>query len=153
MKKRILFFALFLMGCGSTTSTEPFDDNNVEPNTDLPIEYISVGDQTFIVEVARSAKERMQGLMFRESLPEGHGMLFIFPREDFLSFWMKNTFISLDIAWINKDNTIVDRQTMHPCTDTTCRSHIPNTKARMVLEVNAGELTARIGDTFSFLSK
>ena len=45
--------------------------------------------------------------MFRESLNENSGMLFIFPKEDFHNFWMKNTLIPLDIIWINSAKEIV----------------------------------------------
>jgi uncharacterized membrane protein (UPF0127 family) len=59
------------------------------------------------VEIADTAAERAMGLMFRENLPEGEGMLFVFPEETQGSFWMKDTPISLDIIFI-KEGRIVD---------------------------------------------
>ncbi len=59
------------------------------------------------VEIADTADERELGLMFRENLPEGEGMLFVFPSETRASFWMKNTPISLDIIFI-RNGEIVD---------------------------------------------
>src|SRR5262249_30583791 len=59
------------------------------------------------VEIAETQQKRSFGLMYRRDLPESHGMLFIFLREEPLSFWMKNTPLPLDIIFINADHTIV----------------------------------------------
>lgn len=61
----------------------------------------------FEVEIADNPKERAEGLMFREELGDNQGMLFIFPQESNHSFWMKNTYISLDIIFADKDKKIV----------------------------------------------
>ncbi len=61
----------------------------------------------FNCEIADTPVKRARGLMFRESLDENRGMLFIFPDEKNHSFWMKNTLISLDIIFINQDKQIV----------------------------------------------
>jgi len=53
------------------------------------------------IEIADNEEERMRGLMDRQNLPDNAGMLFIFPNDEPRSFWMKNTFISLDIIYIN----------------------------------------------------
>lgn len=60
----------------------------------------------FNVEVARTAEEQTKGLMFRTSLPPDGGMLFPFPKPKFASFWMKNTFIPLDILFIRADGSV-----------------------------------------------
>ena len=59
------------------------------------------------VEIANTEEKRQFGLMYRTDLPEMQGMLFLFPREELLSFWMKNTPRSLDIIYINSAHTIV----------------------------------------------
>lgn len=59
-------------------------------------------------EVAATGPARTRGLMWRTVLPEGTGMLFIFPEEDYLSFWMKNTLIPLDMIFIAKDRSVVN---------------------------------------------
>src|SRR3954447_23899268 len=61
------------------------------------------GVHAFAVELALTPEEQAQGLMYRRSMPEGQGMLFDFRREQELSFWMKNTFISLDMIFIRAD--------------------------------------------------
>ena len=99
----------------------------------------------FDVEVVLSREELSKGLMFRESLDENSGMLFIFPEEDFYNFWMKNTLIPLDIIWINSNKEIVFiKHNAQPCLEEPCESFTPNEKALYVLEVNSG-IAKKIG--------
>lgn len=65
------------------------------------------GELIIRAEVADTGEERARGLMFREELPEGEGMLFVFPEETSSPFWMKNTPISLDLIFI-RDDRIID---------------------------------------------
>lgn len=96
-------------------------------------------DRCIAVEVATTPEERARGLMFRESLERGRGMLFIYDREGVYSFWMKNTLIPLDIVWINSSRDIVyiNRDTQ-PCKTEPCASVNPGVNALYVLEVNGG---------------
>jgi uncharacterized membrane protein (UPF0127 family) len=80
----------------------------------FPVRHIQVGKHRLEVEVADTDKRRARGLMFRKSLPEGKGMLFVFPSEQSLSFWMKNTFIPLSIGFFDKNRKLVDVQKMYP---------------------------------------
>ena len=66
------------------------------------------------VEIARTEQERTQGLMYRKKLPDGEGMIFIFERDEQLSFWMKNTLIPLSIAFIASDGRITEIKDMQP---------------------------------------
>ena len=70
------------------------------------------GGDTVRAEVANTAALRSQGLMYRERIPDGTGMLFVFEREAARSFWMQNTYVSLDIAFIDANFRIVDIQQM-----------------------------------------
>ena len=63
---------------------------------------------TFVVEVAKTIEERKIGLMYRKKLLNNEGMLFIFPREEIIQLWMKNTYIPLDVIFISKNKVIVD---------------------------------------------
>jgi uncharacterized membrane protein (UPF0127 family) len=65
-------------------------------------------------ELARTAREKQVGLMFRKELKDGTGMLFIFENDEVQSFWMKNTLIPLSIAFIYYDGTIIEIKDMHP---------------------------------------
>jgi uncharacterized protein len=88
------------------------------------------------IEIADNEEARMQGLMYRQSLPENAGMLFIFTNEEPRSFWMKNTLVSLDIIYINSGKEIVSIQKY---TEPQSTYAIPSEKPAMyVLEVNAG---------------
>jgi uncharacterized membrane protein (UPF0127 family) len=86
-------------------------------------------------EIARTETERAQGLMYRKSLDDGKGMLFIFEKDQVLSFWMKNTLIPLSIAFIASDGRILEIRDMEP------ESLIPVNSSRSVryaLEVPRG---------------
>lgn len=75
-----------------------------------------IGNQTLIVEIADTNERTAQGLMYRKELPEGTGMLFIFPDEQIRSFWMKNTFVPLSIGFFNSKKELIDIQDMAPAT-------------------------------------
>ena len=64
------------------------------------------GAHRFTAELARTPAEQQTGLMYRRSLAPDHGMLFVFPAAQQLSFWMKNTYIPLDIIFIRPDGRI-----------------------------------------------
>lgn len=88
------------------------------------------------VEIVATPEKRSFGLMYRRDLPEDHGMLFLFPHEKPLSFWMKNTPLSLDIIFINSAHTIVNiTANAKPFSEAPLSSSLP---AQFVLEVNAG---------------
>ena len=75
---------------------------------------IRVGNHEISVEVAADPETRRRGLMEREGLPEDHGMLFIFPHERVLSFWMKNTPLPLSIAYADAEGRIVRIADLEP---------------------------------------
>jgi uncharacterized membrane protein (UPF0127 family) len=86
-------------------------------------------------ELARIDAERAQGLMNRPSLPDGEGMLFIFEREQIVSFWMKNTLIPLSIAFIRTDGRIIEIRNMQALDLTSVNS---SRSVRYALEVPQG---------------
>lgn len=99
----------------------------------------SSGVHAFSVELATNDAERARGLMFRKSLPEGHGMLFDFQTEQPVQFWMRNTYIPLDMIFIRGDGRVLNiAQNATPLSDALIPSAGP---VRGVLEVIAG--TAR----------
>jgi hypothetical protein len=93
------------------------------------------------VEVAVTDPEKAQGLMFRESMPRGAGMVFLFDGLEIRPFWMKNCHFPLDMIYATKDGTVVDvLRNVPPCAPdpAPCDSVVPKAKADTVLEVNAG---------------
>jgi uncharacterized membrane protein (UPF0127 family) len=97
------------------------------------------GVHAFSVELAATEAERSRGLMFRKELPEGHGMLFDFQQDQPVSFWMHNTYISLDMIFIAGDGRVVRiAENTEPLSDRLIPSGAP---IRAVLEVISG--TAR----------
>jgi len=104
------------------------------------------------VEIARTPEQHTRGLMFRKKLPEDAGMLFVYDKEDFRRFWMKNTYIPLSLAYIDSDGVIFQIEEMEPLDETAVVSVRP---ARFVLEVNRGWFRKHgigIGDRISNLA-
>ena len=103
------------------------------------------------IEVARSTQEIEQGLMYRRSLPANAGMLFVFKEEDYRTFWMKNTFLSLDILFLNADKEIIRiAKNSTPLSEISIPS---GGKAQYVVEVLAGFTDAfqiHLGDHIEF---
>lgn len=83
--------------------------------------------------MAEDPESRSLGLMFRKCLGKNSGMLFSFPHEDYYSFWMQNTYIPLDIAFIDKSGTVVDIRQMMPLSTRNVRPDFP---CKYALEVN-----------------
>ncbi len=124
MKKLFILFSLLLL-TGCTQKSQ-----------------VSIKNHAFDVEIASNTAERAKGLMFRKSLDEDKGMLFIFPKQEKHSFWMKNTYIPLDIIWINEAKEIVYIQkNAQPHSG----SINPDIEAKYVLEINTG-----LSDKYNF---
>lgn len=106
----------------------------------LPLRTLAIGDDTFTVELATTAQAHQRGLMLRSSLDADAGMLFVFEEDQQLGFWMVNTLIPLDIAFLDSGGTILNIETMQP---ETTNFHYSDGPARYALEVNAGEFARR----------
>lgn len=107
-----------------------------------------------IAEKAVTLEERAKGLMHRERLEENEGMIFIFEKEDFHSFWMKNMVIALDIIWVDKDKRVVYYlENVPPCKEESCPSYYPMRKSKYVIEVISGFIkreNLKLGDEIKF---
>jgi uncharacterized protein len=108
---------------------------NKLPVKEIPIERDGQRIAAVKAEIASSREERNNGLMFRKKLPDGEGMLFVFESDQVLSFWMKNTYIPLSIAYIAHDGKIIDIKDMTPH-DTS--SVVSTRSVRYALEVPQG---------------
>jgi uncharacterized membrane protein (UPF0127 family) len=111
---------------------------------------------SFVVSVELAADDdlRSQGLMFRDHLNPGTGMLFLFNEDDEHAFWMKNTLIPLDMVWLDASQRVVHvKYNVPPCKVANCPSYPPRVMSRYVLEVAGGEALRhgiKIGDQLRF---
>ncbi|MBA2713165.1 MAG: DUF192 domain-containing protein [Rubrobacteraceae bacterium] len=151
-KIAVVALALLLAGCGgalANSDTQSRDTPQASGTNTAETTSASSGLRPLLidtsagkkvevqVEVADAAAEQARGLMYRTALGEDRGMLFVYPDERELSFWMKNTLIPLSIAYIDSDGRIVDIQDMKPLDDKP--PHYNSSEpVQYALEVNQG---------------
>jgi len=139
MKKVLLVFALLLVIVGGILSIKNYLNTTgffVFKKTPT----ITINNQTFELRVANTQKEREIGLSETKSLPQNQGMIFIFEKPDYYSFWMKNMKIPIDIIYINKDEIVTIQGNVQP-PKSSIESPIiytPLKPSDKVLEINAG---------------
>lgn len=114
---------------------------------------VTIGATEVEAEIADTWPKQVKGLMFRKSLPEGNGMLFLFGSDGYQGIWMMNMSFPIDIIWIDSNHKIVDIvKDAKPC-GLSCPIYKPKEKARYVLEVNSGfadKYSIKIGDSVKF---
>ena len=120
-------FLVFFLYCGITSCS-----SQKLAVREIPIEREGQRIAVVKAEIARTQEERAKGLMYRKELPDGEGMLFVFERDQVLSFWMKNTIIPLSIAYITSDGRIVEIRDMYPHDES---SVLSSRSVRFALEV------------------
>jgi uncharacterized protein len=157
-----LLLSLFslLGGCSSAASpTKPVMKSSpvqIQPTypgaQNLPIAaQIVVQKKTINLEVASTRQEQAIGLMFRRSMPSDRGMLFNFSQSQPAQFWMKNTFIPLDMLFLHKGVIKNIQINVPPCKEEPCPSYGPQPDVLIdqVIELNAGRVTTlglKVGD-------
>lgn len=165
----LLIFIVFLIALATFFLARKFyfkPKQNTLYGASANLKFMKEGKLTFLdaqsddkmisieIEVAESAYEIERGLMYRRSLPANGGMLFVFDRADYRTFWMKNTYLSLDIIFLNKDKEIIR---ISKATTPLSELSIPSGgKAMYILEVLAGFTDAyqiHIGDHIDFTYK
>ena len=120
-----LLFGLCLSGCGDREPVAVFSTPG--------------GPKKVLLEVAATETERNRGLMFRTHLDEDRGMLFVFEEPGQPAFWMKNTYLALDILFLSTEGIVVDLfERLSPCPMEPCPRYAPCSPARYVLEVAGG---------------
>jgi uncharacterized protein len=133
----LFFLMIFIVSC----------ETNSIPNVE-----IKINKKIYSFEVAATEKARQKGLMYRKSMGKDKGMLFVYEKKEILYYYMKNTFIPLDIAFIDDEYKIVDIQKMEPLDETTIES---KDKAMYALETNRGffdRVGLKIGDKLEFVT-
>ena len=102
--------------------------------------WVILGSDTVVAEVASTGDERAAGLMYRDEVPDGTGMLFVFQDSQPRAFWMANTYVALDIAYMNPSYRVVDIIAMEPLITESYPSSAP---AMFALEVRQGWFAER----------
>jgi uncharacterized membrane protein (UPF0127 family) len=110
-------------------------DASAQPGPAMPGIELTAGIHVIQAELAASDQDRMRGLMFRESMPQNWGMVFLFDYIGVQCMWMRNTLIPLSVAYIGDDGVIVNIEDMAPKTDD---SHCSKKPVRFALEMNRG---------------
>lgn len=125
------------------------DSHAITPKVVAPPEgcaWVVFGHNTVIAEVAATVDKRASGLMYRDEVPDGTGMLFVYQDTLPRSFWMSNTYVALDIAYMDPSYRVVDIVSMEPEVTTQYPSAAP---AMFGLEVRRGwfaEKGIEVGD-------
>ena len=119
-------------GCRKESPPPPAPSGEARPGK----VRLTVGQAQLWVEVAEDEKSRTQGLMYRRQMPGDEGMLFVFEYPQSLSFWMKNTYLPLDIAFVARDGRILNILYMKPLDES--QRYISQDPALYAIEANAG---------------
>lgn len=92
---------------------------------------------TYTLEIAKTSKQRQQGLMFRQQLDIREGMLFIYPQPGNHRIWMKNTRIPLSVIWLDENAVVIDVQILSPCDTDPCQSYGVSRVSKYIIELNS----------------
>jgi uncharacterized protein len=132
----ILPFLVVAAGCqdddGAFSAAEADEARTLPPRGSA---WVIFDQDTVLAEVADTPEDRERGLMHRTEVPDGTGMLFVFDDMGTRQFWMRNTYVPLDIAFMDINQRVVDIQQMEPETDEFTESAAP---AMFALEVRSG---------------
>jgi len=132
-----LVLLAFLFSCARPVTTSTI--NAPAETYTGPVAVLPDGYQVRI-ELVADDDTRAQGLMYRDRVPAGTGMLFLFAQSGEYPFWMKNTLVPLDMIWLDEARRVVHvASSVPPCKADPCPSYPPNAQAKYVLELGAGE--------------
>lgn len=133
------FSRLFLLVFACALAVHPATAEPKAAQAPLPVVTLRIGSVSIEAEVADDPAEQEAGLMFREKLADGQGMLFVMERPGPAGFWMKNTQIPLSIAYIDADGVIAEIHDLEPFNERPVRSIF--TRVAYALEVPQGWFT------------
>ncbi|MEW6355218.1 MAG: DUF192 domain-containing protein [Planctomycetota bacterium] len=139
--RRWIMTACIMALCSCSASDAP------KPSAPTALHTIKVAGKDLKVEVVSTREKRQAGLSNRKTIPPDQGMLFVYPEDEYQSFWMKNTFVPLSIAFIRSDGWIAQMEDMEP---ETLLSHPSKVRVKFVLEVPQGWFQrngVKVGDT------
>jgi uncharacterized protein len=147
----VCFLCFLIAACLITLQDLAAAAESSTPENTSSFKRIIVGKTPLRVEVAVTLEKQERGLMFRQSMPENDGMLFVYKEPQEMSFWMRNTFIPLDIAFVDADGIILNIHQAKPLDDSI---HYRSAgAAKYVIETNQGWFSRhgiRPGDKVTF---
>lgn len=156
-----VILGIMLVGCLPTTES-PLDVQALPSLTQadlpqknsgqsLPISaQAKISSQVIDLEVAQTSQQQATGLMYRMSLANNRGMLFLFNSPQPVSFWMKNVSISLDMIFLRDGKVVEIAANVPPCTTVSCPVYGPDALVNQVIELRGGraaELGLQAGDS------
>jgi uncharacterized membrane protein (UPF0127 family) len=100
--------------------------------------FAKINDNTIFIKISDTPQDRTKGLMETDKLDFNSGMLFVFDKSDFVSFWMKNMKISLDMIFISDEKIVKIYNNVPICKNNPCKIYPSGSKVNYVLEVNSG---------------
>ena len=109
-----------------------------QPQSGLRQINMTIAGKRYRVEVAETPEQSEKGLMYRTSLPDNHGMLFLFEPPRVVNFWMKNTKIPLDMVFLDKGTVLHVARNVRPCLTSVCATYSSQFPVDMVVELPAG---------------
>lgn len=104
----------------------------------LPTVEVELGGEIFLLEVAQTPNQQARGLMYRDSLPDNHGMLFPVDPPRPMQLWMKNVEFSLDMIFIADGEVVEIVEEAPPCSEDPCPLYGPDTVVDAVIEIKGG---------------
>ena len=153
-----VLLSILLTGCSPPTTaksppviSEPQAQIPVNAGQNLPISAIATfpKDVKIELEVAETPEQEIMGLMYRPTLADNRGMLFVFPSSQPVRFWMKNVPVALDMVFIKKGVVEYIQKSAPPCNGEPCPTYGPPVPINQVIELRSGraaELELKRGD-------
>ena len=132
---RLISVWIFISLSGGSFAAATFDRSRLVING---VEYS--------IEVAKTSRQRSQGLMFRESLDIREGMLFVYPQSGNHRIWMKNTLIPLSVIWLDDNETVIEVRILPPCKFDPCPSYGVSRPAKYIIELSSEVMGVKSGD-------
>lgn len=152
----ILMATSLFISCGDDSKKPEVETVDIQFKKEGELQFLKNGEvtRTIDIEIADTPYEWETGLMYRESMEDEQGMLFIYPNAAPRNFYMKNTYIPLDIIFMSNDTIVVSfKENAQPRDESSIPSNVP---ARFILEINAGKMAEwniEMGDKMRFSRK
>ena len=108
---------------------------------------LMINGDLYSIEIAKTSKQRQQGLMYRENLDIRQGMLFVYPRSGNHRIWMKNTLIPLSVIWLDDNEKVIEVKILPPCRLDPCPSYGVSKPVKYIIELSSEVRGIKSGDS------